>query len=204
MSKGLPLFPMQLVVRVKAYGRQHDDLRRTCANANLAAFSSPKKDAVVVILKDRVEPGSEARKIYPEVSGGVLHIQANECGPFGKVSGGSAQVVTDLEGNPMKPLVNFNEMAKAKKGHVTPGGHVAIFDAPALVVVKGYQEREEIMIAKFTPIVENGAATIKSDLICVVPSTGDLPEEHSKFANAVKALRLRLTEVGTTEMFYGA
>ena len=197
----LPLVPTQLVAEFRAFARVHDMRRQELKKALLTnVYSSLDKRRIVVVLKDRVAPGSDRRKFYPEVKGATLHIQANECGPFSKGSGSFAQVVTDLEGNKLRPIVDF---AKVKGGYVAPGGNRAIFDAPTLMVLKAYQDQNVVTISKLTPYVDGEEAWIHEDAMCVVPKNQALPPECEKYTPAFQALLVRLHKVATIELHYG-
>lgn len=196
----LPLVPTQLVARIFARGKVHDMRRAEITAAGIDdAKSSIDKSAIIVILKDRVSPGSERRKIYDCVKGAVLHVQANECGPFKKSSGSFAQIVTDDKGQRLKPVVDF---AKVPNGHVVAGGHRAIFDAPTLVIVKGYQDLGKTAISRLTPYADKGEAWISDELLCMVTTGDPLPEDYARFTNAYEAMQRRLLGVASEDLHY--
>ena len=198
MSK-LPLVSQQLVLRIKAFGKFHDARRQQLSAANVTAYSTLDKKAIVVVLKDRVAPGSDHRKLPSDISGGTLRIQANECGPFGSPSGFYAQIVCDEEGKALEPIVDFN---KLKSGFCAAGGHRAIFEAPTLIVVKAYQDKDTTSIARLTPVVEGNEVWIKDDILHMVKTGDPLPDELSRFNDAYAATQARLREVNTTQLFY--
>jgi len=197
----LPLVPVQLVARIRAYGKVHDARRAEIAAAGIThAYSTPDKKNIVVVLKDRVTPGSEKRKFYEQVKGAILHVQANECGPFCKGSGSYAQIITNMDGQRLAPVVDF---AKIPGGFVAEGGHRAIFDSPTLVVLKGYQDMNKVTISKLTPFAENGEAWIHDEMLCVIEKGDALPEEFAKFGDAYAALLTRMTATATQELHFG-
>jgi hypothetical protein len=196
----LPLVPTQLVARIFARGKAHNVRRAEIAAAGIQdAKSTVDKSAIIVILKDRVTPGSERRKVYECVKGATLHVQANECGPFQKSSGSYAQIVTDDKGQRLKPVVNF---ATLKNGHVVAGGHRAIFDAPTLVIVKGYQDMGKTAISRLTPYAEKGEAWIHDELLCMVNTGDPLSEEHARFTEAYEAMQKRLVATSTEDLHF--
>jgi hypothetical protein len=189
-----------MVARISAFSRVHDLKRTELTKAGLTnVYSSQDKRHIIVVLKDRVKPGSEKRKICPQVRGAAIHVQANECGPFDKISGSYAQVVCDIDGHPLKPVLDF---AKLKGGFVAHGGHRAIFDAPSLVVLKGYQDQQKVSISNLTPFVLGDEAWISDDVIVMVDAGDELPEQFSKYNDAYLALLTRLRAVATTELHY--
>ena len=198
MSK-LPLVSQQLVIRIKAFGKLHDTRRQQLSAAGVIAYSTLDKKAIVVVLKDRIVPGSDHRKLPQDISGGNLRIQANECGPFGSPSGSYAQIVCDETGKALEPIVDFN---KLKTGFVAAGGHRAIFEAPTLVVVKAYQDMQKTTIARLTPVVEGNEVWIKDDILCMLPTGDPLPELVAHFEDAYIAVQARLHEVNTTTLYY--
>ena len=89
-----------------------------------------------------------------------------------------------------------------KSGFCAAGGHRAIFEAPTLIVVKAYQDKDTTSIARLTPVVEGNEVWIKDDILHMVKTGDPLPDELSRFNDAYAATQARLREVNTTQLFY--
>jgi len=104
-----------------------------------------------------------------------------------------------MEGRRLKPMLDF---AALKGGYVAHGGHRAIFDAPTLVILKGYQDQKKVSISKLTPMVDGDEAWISDDIITMLDAHDQLPEEFKRFDDAYQALLQRLKTVATTELYF--
>lgn len=201
---GAPLVPIQPVVRFPYRKKRFKAMADQLLSLKRTYFASDKKDGLVVVLMDRENPKSDRRVIYPEAVGGILAIQANECGPFQKI-GRPAQVVTNERGERLQPILNFEEKAKKDPGafHVKEGGHVAIFEGASLVVVKAVSDTQKLSITQHYPLQENGVAWIASELLWLGDRNEPLPEKFAHFKDAVAAVNERISRPGTTRMHFG-
>jgi len=190
---------MRFQVRKKKFKALADQFK----SLGRSYYASDKKDGLIVILMDKVEAGSERRIIYPEVKGGILSVQANECGPF-RSGNRPAQVVTNERGERLSPVVNFRAKADAKPDsyHVKPGGHVAIFEGASLVVVKAVNDTNKLSITKFSPMTEGDTAWLQATLLHMGDRNAPLPTEFAHFAEAVSAVNRRVADVASQELHF--
>ena len=199
-----PLVPIQPVVRFPFRKKKFKAMADQLKSLGRTYFASDNKDGLVVVLMDHAGDSPERRTIYPEAVGGILSVQANECGPFQKI-GRPAQVVTNEKGERLQPVLNFEAKAAKEPGkfHVKEGGHVAIFEGASLVVIKAVSETQKISIAKYYPMVDGNVAWIANDLIYMGDRNDPLPAKLSHFQEAVNAVNARISTPGTTSMHFG-
>jgi hypothetical protein len=199
-----PLVPIQPVVRFPVRKKKFKAMADKLKAQGRTYFASDNKDGLVVVLMDKVDTKSDRRIIYPEAAGGILAVQANECGPFQKI-GRPAQVVTNERGERLRPVLNFEAKASKEptKYHVKEGGHVAIFEAGTLVVIKAVNDTQKLSITKFYPMQDGDAAWIANDLIYMGDRNIPLPEQFAHFNEAVAAVNERISRPGTTQMHFG-
>jgi hypothetical protein len=145
-------------------------------------------------------------KIPSIITGGKIAIQAAECGPWNRVDSLYAQIITNIAGEPLEPVVYLPEQKERNKStRISAGGHIATFEENPLIVVRGEKGTQELSIIQYSHEVDSRGEKTKLslELLYIGHIADSLLGNTHTYSHAVEALRVRLGIPNSKKMFFG-